>query len=125
MAFTAVFAGIHVADLDAARAWYERFAGRPPDLIPNDDEVAWRFTDSGWIYVVRDAERAGTAAVTLLVDDLGERLAGLAERDIESGELETYANGVRHVVITDPEGNTIAFGEVPPQGPARSEPSRP
>ena len=47
--------GVRVADLEAAIAWYERFAGRPADLVPNDDEAAWRFTESGWIYLVRDA----------------------------------------------------------------------
>ena len=113
MAYTAVFAAIHVADLDAARAWYEQFAGRPPDLVPNDDELAWQFTESGWIYVVRDAERAGRSAATLLVDDLDARLADLAARNVAVGEIETYGNGVRHVVVTDPEGNTVAFGEVP------------
>jgi catechol 2,3-dioxygenase-like lactoylglutathione lyase family enzyme len=113
MAFTAVFAGIRVADLAAARAWYERFIGRPPDLIPNDDEAAWQFTDTGWIYLVRDARGAGTAAVTLLLDDLDERRAALSERAIAIGETETFKNGVRRVVVTDPEGNTVAFGEVP------------
>lgn len=114
MAFTAVFAGIHVADLDAARAWYERFTGRPPDLIPNEDEAAWQFTETGWIYLVRDAGRAGMATVTLLLDDLDDRLAALSKRAIAIGETETFTNGVRKVVVTDPEGNTIAFGEVPP-----------
>ncbi|HEY4429287.1 MAG TPA: hypothetical protein VGN08_13885 [Solirubrobacteraceae bacterium] len=33
---THLFAGISVADRDAAAAWYERLTGRPPDLIPND-----------------------------------------------------------------------------------------
>jgi catechol 2,3-dioxygenase-like lactoylglutathione lyase family enzyme len=113
MAYTAVFAAIHVADLDAARAWYERFTDRAPDLIPNDDELAWQVSDSGWVYLLRDAERAGTSAVTLLLDDLDDQLARLRERGIATGELETYDNGVRHVVVTDPEGNTIAFGEVP------------
>ncbi|MDX6540268.1 MAG: hypothetical protein QOI71_1878 [Gaiellales bacterium] len=114
MAFTAVFAGIHVAGLDAARTWYERFTGRPPDLIPNEDEAAWQFTETGWICLVRDCGRAGTAAVTLLLDDLDDRLAALGERAIAIGETETYANGVRKTVVTDPEGNTLAFGEVPP-----------
>ena len=114
MAFSAVFAGIHVADLAAAVAWYERFAGRSPDLVPNDDEAAWRFTESGWIYLVRDAGRAGTAAVTLLVDDLDERVAAVAGRGLAAGQAETFANGVRKVAFSDPEGSTIAFAEVPP-----------
>jgi len=49
----------------------------------------------------------------VLVDDLDARLADLAARNVAVGEIETYGNGVRHVVVTDPEGNTVAFGEVP------------
>ena len=114
MAFTAVFAGVRVADLEAAIAWYGRFAGRPADLVPNDDEAAWQFTESGWIYLVRDAAGAGAGAVTLLVDDL-DRAARRARRarPLRPVEDETYANGVRKVTFTGPEGNTVAFGEVP------------
>src|SRR5947208_11226529 len=68
---THVFAGLPVADFDAARAWYERLLGRPPDLVAHETDVAWQLTDSGWVYVVQDAERAGHALVTVLVDDLG------------------------------------------------------
>ena len=49
MAVTYVFAGIPVAHCDVAPGWYERLIGRPPDLVPNDDEAAWRLTDTGWI----------------------------------------------------------------------------
>jgi hypothetical protein len=52
MAVTHVFAGIPVADRDAAVGWYERLAARPPDLIPNADEAAWQLNDTGWVYVI-------------------------------------------------------------------------
>src|SRR5207237_561614 len=70
MAVTHVFAGIPVAHRDAAVGWYERLVGRPPDLVPNDDEAAWRLTETGWMYVVADPGRVGSALHTLLVDDL-------------------------------------------------------
>jgi catechol 2,3-dioxygenase-like lactoylglutathione lyase family enzyme len=44
------------------------------------------------------------------LDALLERLA--AER-IEHEPIETYSNGVRHVNVPDPDGNTIAFAEPP------------
>jgi predicted enzyme related to lactoylglutathione lyase len=113
MAFTHVFAAVPVADHDAALVWYERLLGCPPDLIPNDNEAAWRLTETGWIYVIGDAERAGKAVLTLLVDDLDDRIAGLAERGltVDSLEWEVPAS-VRKAVITDPDGNTLALGEV-------------
>jgi hypothetical protein len=44
MSVTHVFAGIPVADFDAALPWYERFAARPPDLVPHSREAAWQLT---------------------------------------------------------------------------------
>ncbi|MEA2421644.1 MAG: hypothetical protein QOF55_743, partial [Thermoleophilaceae bacterium] len=41
VAVTEVFAGIAVSDHALALPWYERLFGRPPDLIPNDNESAW------------------------------------------------------------------------------------
>jgi catechol 2,3-dioxygenase-like lactoylglutathione lyase family enzyme len=83
MPFTEVFAGIAVRDRDAAIEFYERLLGAPPTMLPNDDEAAWQLT--GW----RLAGRAGTAVVTLLVDDLDKRLAAAAARGIELGPVET------------------------------------
>jgi len=110
---THVFAGIGVADYPALREWYERFMGRSADLVPNDIEVCWQLTDSAWIYVKEDPERAGNAFITILVDDLDSRLAELERNGIASGPVDTNADGVRTAVVTDPEGNTIQLGETP------------
>jgi catechol 2,3-dioxygenase-like lactoylglutathione lyase family enzyme len=108
-----LFAGVPVADYPSGRDWYESFFGRPPDLVPNDNEVAWQVTAEGWVYVVGDAERAGNALVTILVADLDDRLAALASRGIGPGDVESYPNGVRKVTFADPDGNSIALGQVP------------
>lgn len=79
MAFTELFAGIAVAEIDSAREWYERLIGRPADMLPNDNEAAWQLAGHGWVYLVGDAQRAGHALLTLLVDDLDGQLAGLGE----------------------------------------------
>lgn len=49
MAIIHVFAGLAAADHDRARAWYERLLGRPPDLVPNENEAAWQLAGTGWI----------------------------------------------------------------------------
>jgi predicted enzyme related to lactoylglutathione lyase len=107
---TELFAGVPVADLPAALAWYERLLGGTPAFHPNDDEAVWRVA-GGWIYVVRDAARAGNALVTLLVDDLDAEVAALMARGIETGPIETIPGAVRTAQITDPEGNRIQFGQ--------------
>jgi catechol 2,3-dioxygenase-like lactoylglutathione lyase family enzyme len=111
VAITEVFTGIAVADFDAARAWYERLLGRPPDLVPNENEAAWQLAEAGWIYVVRDRDRAGKALLTLLVDDLEGHVAELAERGIATEPIETVPGVVKKAEITDREGNRITIGE--------------
>lgn len=110
MAVNELFAGIPVAHLDAAVTWYERLMGRPADFFPNENEAVWQVVGTGWIYVVADTDRAGTALLTLLVDDLEAHVAELAER-LATGAIDTVPGVVRKAMISDPEGNTITFGE--------------
>jgi predicted enzyme related to lactoylglutathione lyase len=111
LATNVLFAGIAVADLDTAVDWYERLFGGPPDMTPNEIERVWKLTDESWIYVVTDPERAGNALVTVMVDDLDERLAGMGKRGIEVGEIEQINEKTRKAEIVDPEGNRIGFGQ--------------
>ncbi len=106
-----VFAGIAVADYDSALAWYKRFFGRSPDVIVTENESMWQVVHTGWIYVVGDANRAGKALLTLLVDDLEDLVAGLGERGLETSAIDTVPGLYRKAVITDPEGNMISLGE--------------
>jgi predicted enzyme related to lactoylglutathione lyase len=111
MSATHVFAGIPVADREAAVTWYTRLFGRPPELLPNDDEAAWRVTESGWVYVIADPPRAGSALHTLLVDDLDAFLAGLSERGLRAEAVKTLDGAVRRSSVTDPDGNRLNIGE--------------
>jgi catechol 2,3-dioxygenase-like lactoylglutathione lyase family enzyme len=111
LAINVLFAGIPVADLDAAIEWYERLLGGPPDMTPNEIERTWKLTDESWIYVVADPERAGKALVTVMVDDLDERLVRLEGRGIEPDEIQEISEAVRKAVFTDPEGNQIGLGQ--------------
>jgi glyoxylase I family protein len=57
------------------------------------------------MYVVKDAERAGKGLITLLVDDLDAHVAQLKDRGM------VPVPGERRVVVTDPEGNRVTFGQ--------------
>jgi len=114
--FMHVFAGIPVASYVLALAWYERFVGRPPDLIPNDGEAAWQMSEAGWLCLVADVDRAGSAAHTLIVDDLDAFLAGLGVRGIGAGPVEAIDDLVRFTLITDPDGNRLTVGQPPANG---------
>ncbi|HEY5261054.1 MAG TPA: VOC family protein [Solirubrobacteraceae bacterium] len=107
-----MFAGVYVRDREAAIEFYERLLGKPPAMLPNDDEAAWQLTDSGWLYVVRDAGKAGGALVTLLVDDPDEQIPALAERGVETEPVQEKAGGaVRSIWVVDPDGNRIQLGQ--------------
>ncbi|HEV3311659.1 MAG TPA: VOC family protein [Chloroflexota bacterium] len=106
-----LFAGLAVRDLATARKWYERFFGRPPDMIPNEREVVWRVAETGSLYVVVDPARAGRSLVTLIVDDLSATIALLNKRDMTVGPVERFAGNAKAVIV-DPDGNTIALAEI-------------
>ena len=109
-----LFAGVPVANFNSASAWYERFFGRPPDVIPSPGrEVMWQVAGAGWIYVVVDPERAGNALVTVSVPDVEERLAELAARGIGAGPIEEQAPGAFKAELEDPDGNRIGLAQVP------------
>jgi catechol 2,3-dioxygenase-like lactoylglutathione lyase family enzyme len=112
VAVVALFAGVATADIAAAKIWYERLFGRPPDMLPNDREACWQLEGAGWIYVVEDAERAGQGVLTVLVDDIDAQVAGLADRGIDAGPIAWEGTAARKSVVFDPEGTKIAFAQV-------------
>ena len=111
-AITHLFAGVPVSDLDASIDWYTRFFGRPPDLRVGE-EVLWEIDEHATLFIEPNAARAGAGRITLAVAGLEALLERLAAQRIEHEPIETYSNGVRHVNIPDPDGNTIAFAEPP------------
>jgi predicted enzyme related to lactoylglutathione lyase len=104
-------AGIAVADYDSALQWYERFFGRPPDVLPTAGEAMWVVDDARGVYIVEDGERAGRSLVAVLVADLDSVVAGLAARGIAAEWVDRP--GPRRVIVTDPDGNRITVGQAP------------
>lgn len=80
-------------------------------MVPNDREACWALAEGGWIYVVRDAKRAGHALLTILVEDLDRQVAELAARGLETDPIDTIPGTVRTTWIEDPYGNRIQFGQ--------------
>jgi predicted enzyme related to lactoylglutathione lyase len=111
-----LFAGIPVADFDAALPWYEGVFGRRADIVVNPNEVMWQVATAGWVYVVRDARNAGHALVALAVPDLMATLAAMESRGIVSPVIETVGDSGRKAPVVDPEGNTLAFIQVEQPG---------
>jgi catechol 2,3-dioxygenase-like lactoylglutathione lyase family enzyme len=122
-AITHLFAGVPVSDLDAGIDWYTRFFGRPPDSRVGD-EVLWEIDEHAWLFIEPKAARAGAGRITFAVTGLDALLERLAAERIDHEPMETYSNGVRHVEVADPDGNTIAVAEPPDAAgaPSRGRP---
>jgi predicted enzyme related to lactoylglutathione lyase len=107
-----LFAGVPVSDFTTARAWYERFFGRPADLVAHEYEVLWQVTGGGWLYVVRDPDRAGRASVAIAVQAIDEAVAGLRARGVSTGPIEPQGETARKAIALDPDANSIAIIQV-------------
>jgi glyoxylase I family protein len=104
-----VLAVVPVSDIDVARDWYELLVGRTEDNHPMDTLVEWRVTETGWLQVFHDPERAGSTLLNFAVDDLEGHAAELAARGLALDEIQTANKGVRTAGVTDPDGNRITF----------------
>src|SRR4051794_903842 len=113
-----LFAGLRVRDFEAARPWYERLLGEPA-FFAHATEAVWNLAEDRSVYVVEHAEGAGSAELTIFVDDLDAQVAAIAARGLEPDERETYSNGVRKAIYRDPDGNELGFGGAPLADPAR------
>jgi Glyoxalase-like domain len=108
-----LYAGICVSDFVAARAWYERLLGCEPTFLPHETEAVWVLAEGRSIVVVKDAERAGNALHTILVDDLDSHVSEIASRGITPADREHYSNGARKAIYRDADGNEFGFGGLP------------
>jgi catechol 2,3-dioxygenase-like lactoylglutathione lyase family enzyme len=106
-----------VSDQKKALEWFAAFFGRPADEVIGE-EYLWQVGENAWV-VVDDrnlrADRVGKAMITLGVTGLEDILARLAAHGIGHEPVETYSNGVRHVVVLDPDGNSLSLAEAPSQ----------
>ena len=111
-ATTNLYAGVPVTDLDASIDWYTRFFGRPPDMRAGD-EILWALDDHATLFIEPNAAHAGAGRITLGVTGPDALLERLAAHGIDHEPIETYSNGVRHTKVPDPDGNAIAFADLP------------
>jgi predicted enzyme related to lactoylglutathione lyase len=110
MPITNALASLAVRDLKTARAWYEMLLGRAPDATPMPEVAEWKFGGGGWLQVYQLRDRAGSGSVTLAVSDIEAQAAQLEKLGIDPGERPSSAQ-VKTIMITDPDGNHLAFAQ--------------
>ena len=84
----ALFAGVYVSDYAAAKQWYVRLLGDEPSFFPNNIEAVWELAEHRSIYIRVQPQDAGHSVVTVFVDDLDERTAGIAARGEADASLD-------------------------------------
>jgi glyoxylase I family protein len=104
-----LLAVVPVSDMDRAPPWYELLVGRPEDNHPMGTLVEWRITDTSWISLFLDPERAGSTLLNFAVDDLDGHVADLTARGLALGDIQSANKGVRLSTIVDPDGNRLTF----------------
>jgi hypothetical protein len=110
MSITNAVASVAVKDLSLAVAWYEDLFGRPADSAPTSELAEWRFDMGGRLQIYQLPERAGSGSFTLAVSSVREQAAHLAKFNIDTSQSGSSANA-QTLMITDPDGNHIAFAE--------------
>jgi predicted enzyme related to lactoylglutathione lyase len=103
-------ASVAVKDLKAASAWYEKLFRRSADSTPMPEVAEWKFERGGWLRVYELSERAGAGSCTLAVRDIAGIIAHLKSLGIDTSQVSSGAT-VKTVMITDPDGNHLAFAE--------------
>jgi predicted enzyme related to lactoylglutathione lyase len=110
MSIQNAIASVAVKDLKTAAKWYEKLFGRPADSKPMPEVEEWRFERGGWLQVYQLAERSGSGSFTLAVTNLDEEMRKLRAMGVDTSQ-QSSGPKVKVVMITDPDGNHIAFAE--------------
>jgi glyoxylase I family protein len=102
-------AGIPVADIEEAVAWYTQFFDRHADLRPLHEVAEWLLNEGATLQLIERPASAGSGILRLEVADLDAAVALLTERGFVAPAIDEYPGIVRFAGYSDPSGNTIAY----------------
>ena len=109
MAIQNVLASVAVRHIKAASYWYAQLLSCA-GVTPMPELVEWKFPRGGWLQVYQLPERAGQGSFTLAVSDLAAEIKRLDAMGLDT-RRRSGDNKVKTVMVTDPDGNHIAFAE--------------
>jgi predicted enzyme related to lactoylglutathione lyase len=102
-------ASVAVKDVNSSARWYEKLLDKPASK-PMPEVAEWQFERGGGLQVYELPERAGAGSLTLAVDDIDAQIVKLEKLHIDTGN-RSNGDRVKTVMITDPDGNHIAFAQ--------------
>ena len=102
-------ASVAVRNVDASAKWYEQILNRAASR-PMPGVAEWHFDRGGGLQVYQLPDRAGSGSFTLAVSRIEEVSTHLQKLGVDVSN-RTANEQVKTVMITDPDGNHIAFAE--------------
>jgi predicted enzyme related to lactoylglutathione lyase len=102
-------ASVAVKDVDKSAAWYAELLGSKGHR-PMPEVEEWMFPRGGGLQVYQGLERAGHCSFTLAVSDLETVASKLAAMGVAPG-ARTSSERIKTLMVTDPDGNSIAIAE--------------
>ncbi len=109
MSIINALASVAVKDLNSAVKWYEALLRKAPSK-PMPEVAEWSFERGGWLQFYQLPARAGSGSFTLAVSSIEEEVARLNKLNIDTSQRSS-SEKVKTLMITDPDGNHIAFAE--------------
>ncbi len=108
-----VFVSVNAADFIGTSHWYARLLERTWDRDPMPSCHEWDLAGSVLFQVLDNPEGAGSATVTLRIDDLDRKIEQLRanEIDVPSPAPVQGFDTLRFCRFSDPEGNTVGLLE--------------
>lgn len=110
MTIANALASVAVKDLEIASAWYSRLLGMSPER-PMKTVAEWHLSGGGGVQAYELPERAGHGSLTLVVTDIEQHLKELTAMGVDTSNRPS-GNGIKTVMVTDPDGNHIALAEL-------------
>jgi len=123
MDFKLELVAVPVSDVDRAKAFYTDKAGFHADHDHTvSDEIRFvQLTPPGSACSIAlgrgllDAEPGSVQGLQLVVSDIGQARAELAERGVDVSEIQEFPWGL-FVFFADPDGNRWAVQQIPARG---------
>jgi len=116
---------VPVSDVDRAKAFYVEKVGfnLDHDVRPNDTVRVVQLTPPGsacsivigtGMGEISEVKPGSVKGLHLVVKDIRQVREMLAGRGVAVGEVVEYPRGIKYVYFSDPDGNSWALQEIPP-----------
>jgi predicted enzyme related to lactoylglutathione lyase len=109
MSIDNALANVAVKDLDKAAAWYAKLLGSEGHR-PMAEVAESMFPRGGGLQVYAGPERAGHCSFTLVVSNIDEQVRKLESMGVDTSQRST-SDRVKTLMVSDPDGNSIAFAQ--------------